>query len=135
VSLAHLGGGNGAGAVAAEETLDGVDGEGSGGKTNPLQAGRGASFEALEGEGKERAPFILGKGMNFVDDDGVGAEPGGKAALGEDGGEAFGSGEQQVRAEALLTGALGRFGVAGADGSADGETAGQLVEITLNIAG
>ncbi len=76
--------------------------------------------EAFERESEVGTAFVVGYGVDLVDDDGAdAAEVFPALASGEEDVEGFGSGDEDVRRVAEHGGALFGEGVAGADSGAD----------------
>ncbi len=99
-----------------------------GGVARPVRNGSGAEavfagdegVEAFEREGEMGAAFVVGYGVDLVDDDGAdAAEVFAGFAGGEEDVEGFGGGDEDVGRVAEHGGALFGEGVAGADAGAD----------------
>jgi len=106
--------------VARKEVRDERDGFLRGGKTDAERRAFGKSFEAFERERKMRAPFVVGDGVDFVDDDGVdGFEDFPAAVRGKKNVEGLRSSDQDMRRMLEHGAALGHEGVAGAYGGAN----------------
>lgn len=65
-----------AGSGATQELLNDIDRPRSGGDTDSLQPPAHAVFQAFQTQSEQRAALAFGKGMDFVDDNGLGVEAG-----------------------------------------------------------